>query len=91
MCPRTQPYVFVSAGIGNGGGNGLNTGLLRDGEGEPIQLADDSGKLLASVTFSPPVKVPEVNQDIMGKLDQQDMNILDSLDTTGITSQVSSA
>lgn len=90
LCPRPQPYVFVSAGLKSGSGDtGLDTGLLNDNGGEYINLGDASGKIPVSKTMSSPVKIPEINPDIVGELDQPEMKIPGDLDTSGIISQVS--
>ncbi|CAH6777046.1 Bpifa6 [Phodopus roborovskii] len=70
------------------GSDALNTELLNDGEGEYINLGDDSEKL-ASITATSSIKVSEATQDIMDELDQLKMNASDSLDTSDITSQLS--
>ncbi|XP_055462564.1 uncharacterized protein LOC129676258, partial [Psammomys obesus] len=71
------------SGIGNGDNDGLNTELLNtDG---------DSGKLLDSMTVTLPVSVPEDIQDTVGELDQPEMNIPGSLDTSDITSQLTTS
>lgn len=62
----------------------MNTGLLNIDGG-------DIGKLLDSMTVTSPVNVSEAIPDMVGELDQHEMNIPSSLDTSDITSQVSSA
>lgn len=88
MCPRTEPYVFVSAGFGIGDNSGLSTDLLTDGKSEYIDLGANSENL-APLTIASSVKVPEVNQDSVSELDNLKVTVSDSLDTSGITSQVS--
>lgn len=88
LCPRTEPYVFVSAGFENGDNTGLSTELLTDGKGEYIDLGASSEKL-APITIGSPIKVPEVNQDSVSELDNLKITVSDALDTSGITSQVS--
>ncbi|XP_034352614.1 uncharacterized protein LOC117704548 isoform X2 [Arvicanthis niloticus] len=77
------------SGIKSGGGDtGLDTGFLNDDKGEYINLGDDSGKIPAPMTVTSPVKIPEINPDIVGKIVQPEMNITGDLDTNGITSQL---
>ncbi|XP_027278511.1 uncharacterized protein LOC100759326 isoform X2 [Cricetulus griseus] len=75
--------------IKNGNSDALNPELLSDGEGGYINLGDGSEKL-AAMPVTSSIKVPEVKQDIMDELDQLKMNASDSLDTSDITSGVSS-
>lgn len=89
LCPRTQLYVSVSADVENGDGDGLDTELLNGNEGEYTHMEDDSEKL-ASMAVTSAIKISEVNQDSVDKLNQLEMAASDSLDTSGIASQVSS-
>ncbi|XP_032758519.1 uncharacterized protein LOC116901046 [Rattus rattus] len=72
-----------------GGGPGLDTGLLSGNKGEYTKLGDAIGKIPAPIPAASPVKVPEINTDIAGQLDQPEMNIPGDLDTSGITGQLS--
>ncbi|XP_052037680.1 uncharacterized protein LOC127684969 [Apodemus sylvaticus] len=74
-----------ASGIKSGG----DTGLLNGNGGEYINLGGGSGELPASMTVASPVKVPEINPDIVGKLDQPEMKIPGNLDPSGIASQLS--
>lgn len=67
----------------------MDTGLLSGNKGEYTKLGDAIGKIPAPIPAASPVKVPEINTDIAGQLDQPEMNIPGDLDTSGITSQVS--
>ncbi|GAB1287079.1 BPI fold-containing family A, member 6 [Apodemus speciosus] len=53
---------FIHQGIKSGGGD---TGLLNGNGGGYINLGADSGKLPDSMTVTSPVKVPEINADIV--------------------------
>ncbi|XP_031229582.1 uncharacterized protein LOC116092468 [Mastomys coucha] len=77
------------SGLKSGSGDtGLDTGLLNDNGGEYINLGDASGNIPVSKTMSSPVKIPEINPDIVGELDQPEMKIPGDLDTSGIISQL---
>ncbi|XP_051000778.1 uncharacterized protein LOC127188338 [Acomys russatus] len=82
-------FVTSFPGMGSENGNGSNTGLPSDAGDESIYLGDDVLELQAPVTSSSPENVSEFDQDIVDELDQYETNISDSLDTNGITRQLS--
>ncbi|XP_076424546.1 uncharacterized protein LOC102911078 [Peromyscus maniculatus bairdii] len=73
--------------VENGDGDGLDTELLNGNEGEYTHMEDDSEKL-ASMAVTSAIKISEVNQDSVDKLNQLEMAASDSLDTSGIASQL---
>ncbi|XP_026643088.1 uncharacterized protein LOC101980749 [Microtus ochrogaster] len=81
-------FSYSLAGFGIGDNSGLSTDLLADDKSEYIDLGANSEKL-APLTIASSVKVPEVNQDSVSELDNLKVTVSDSLDTSGITSQLS--
>ncbi|XP_036040244.1 uncharacterized protein LOC118581960 [Onychomys torridus] len=87
----TNPCAFNLSGerdVENRDDDGLDTELLNGNEGEYTHMEDDSEKL-ASMTVTSSIKTSEINQDSVDTLDQPKMDASDFLDTSGITSKLS--